>query len=73
MMILSEAPNRSMSLTISSVFIYNGIVVLLLSHMYLMYLNLFSQVYDKPQLDRKVLIPTAYMTGPSFPGGEHSQ
>lgn len=72
MMILSAASNRSMSLTISSVLIYNGIVVLLLSHMYLMYLNLFSQVYDKPLLDRKVLIPTAYKPGPSFPGQEHS-
>lgn len=69
MMILSAASNRSMSLTISSVLIYNGIVVLLLSHMYL---NLLSQVYDKPLLDRKVLIPTAYKPGPSFPGQEHS-
>lgn len=66
MMILSAAPNRSKSLTISSVLIYNGIVVLLLSHMYLMYLNPFNQVYDKPQLSRNVLIPTVYKKGSSF-------
>ncbi len=69
MMILSEAPNQSMSLTISSVLIYNGIVVLLLSHMYL---SLFNQVYDKPQLNRKILIPTANKASPSFHGQGHS-
>jgi hypothetical protein len=69
MMILSAVSNRSMSLTISSVLIYNGIVVLLLSHMYL---NLLSQVCDKPKLDRKVLIPTVLNKSPSFPEQEHS-
>ncbi len=66
MMILSEAPNRSMSLTISSVLIYNGIVVLLLSHLYLTYLNFFSQMCAKPHLIRKGLTPSVYKKGSSF-------